>query len=253
MNNLKPIARAYRAELIEKYGPGFIAVFLVLLFIVSTGLLAAGAMIYKTYHSAGLSDLELCFSNACVAFWIKNNGAALSVLALTGSAIIGVVTIGGIVVALFNYKNSVHSSAITNHLSHLTIFMDYVRAETSRRSRLSPSEVEPLKWYNLIYKQSLAGRFTTSVEYVSFLTKICNLIESSNKKYCSANKDSRYSYKNNQTEMISILFEAGIYLERLPRINFNEVEVQVLNLIESVNKSFCKNELLPSFPERLYH
>ena len=53
--------------------------------------------------------------------------------------------------------------------------------------------------------------------------------------------------------MISILSEAGIYLERLPRINFNEVEVQVLNLIESVNKSFCKNELLPSFPERLYH
>ncbi|QXI42385.1 retron Ec48 family effector membrane protein [Pseudomonas wayambapalatensis] len=207
---------------------------------------------FVTLFSRGLFGMPLCFSSGCVDFWIKENSAVFSVLSAAGAVVTGLVTIGGILIALKSYQSSVKASAITNHLSHLSLFISYVSSEIKRRSRIADSEVESLRWYNLVYAKSISGVLTVSNEYAEFVTRLNCQIERSNSLYASA-EGVGYRYKEHQTAMIVIFSDIGIYLERLPRIDFNEVESQVLDLVQTINLSFCRDGKVSKISERNYH
>lgn len=225
------------------------------LLVLLLGLMISGVILFQTFNAELLGSLEFCLTSQCVDFWLKKNESVILVLSVTGSAIIGLVTIGGIIVALLSYKNAVSYATVSNHLSHLNIFMAYVLSETARRSLLCRSDVESLKWYNFIYSESATGRFNISPQYCDFICRLNRQISDSNSKYISASKiqGDNYRYKDHQKQMILILKEVGVYLEGLPRMDFNEVEAQVLDLIDTVNKSFCRDESIPEIGSRAYH
>jgi hypothetical protein len=219
------------------------------------GLFFSFVIFIFTFKGEQLWNLDFCLTSKCVDYWAEVNASALNVLSIAGGAIIGVVTIGGIVVALLSYRNSVNYSSVSNHLSHLNLFISYVSSETGRRSLLSRSSIESLKWYNLIYPYSATGSFEVSQEYVCFILNLNNLVNGSNAKYATPDPDPSqgYRYKEHQKEMIFLLKNIGVYLESLPRIDFNEVETQVFDLIETVNMSFCRSKMIPGVIERSYH
>ncbi|EKT4466916.1 retron Ec48 family effector membrane protein [Pseudomonas putida] len=214
--------------------------------------LLAVVVFFVTLFSSKLFAMDLCLASECVDFWVKKNSAVFTILASAGTVVTGMVTIGGILIAVKSYQSSVRASSITNHLSHLSLFMAYVASEIKRRSRLADSEVESLKWYNLVYDKSISGVLSVSNEYSGFMKRLNSQIDKSNNLYVGA-EDPGYRYKDHQAQMILILSEIGVYLERLPRIDFNEVEVQVLDLIRTINMSFCKDAIIPEIPDRKYH
>ncbi|UFQ99544.1 retron Ec48 family effector membrane protein [Pseudomonas wenzhouensis] len=112
----------------------------------------------------------------------------MAILSLTGGAVIGLVTISGIIIALLSYQSSVRSSAISNHLSHISLFSNYVHAETLRRTKISRFTIEALKWYNLIYSDSINGSLDISSTYADFITRLSAQISSSSKIYSSKEK-----------------------------------------------------------------
>lgn len=213
---------------------------------------SAVIVFFATLYTGDLAERDVCFASKCVEFWIKENSAVFGVLSGAGTVVTGLVTIGGILIALKSYQSSVRASAITNHLSHLTLFIAYVSSEIKRRSRIADAEVEALKWYNLIYDESMLGKLSVSGQYASFIDKLNSQIESSNCLYASAEGDG-YRYKDHQEKMILILCDVGIYLERLPRIDFNEVETQILDLLETINMSFCRAGVISKVSKRNYH
>lgn len=219
------------------------------------GLMLSAISFFVTYSEIGLGELSFCLSSSCIEYWSSVNEYPIAILSLTGSAVIGLVTISGIIIALLSYQSSVRSSAIANHLSHISLFSNYVHAETLRRTKISKSTTEALKWYNLIYSDSINGSLDISSTYADFITRLSAQISSSSKIYSSKeNKDgSIYRYKEHQQAMILLLSEVGFYLERLPRIDFNEVEDQVIDLIRTVNTSFCRSGGIPSIPARRYN
>ena len=117
------------------------------------------------------------------------------------------------------------------------------------------SDVEALKWYNFIYSESVSGRFNISPEYCDFISRINIQINESNRRYTSTSTTpgDNYRYKDHQKKIIPLFEEVGIYLEGLPRIDFNEVEIQALDLIDTVNKSFCRDKAIPEIQKRGYH
>lgn len=226
-----------------------------LIAVIVSGIAISILILVLTYRAESLGDLDFCLSSSCIEFWSESNKASLDVLAVTGALAIGLVTVGGILIALLNYQNSVHFSSVSNHLSHLSIFSNYVKNEASRRSLLSSLNVESLKWYNLAYSDSMSGNLEISGAYIGFIDRLNTQVEKSNSLYqnTSTNLDERYKYTAHQSELISLLQEIGIYLERKPRIDFNLIEDQALDLLQTVNFSFCRNKLIPAVKLRTYN
>jgi hypothetical protein len=52
--------------------------------------------------------------------------------------------------------------------------------------------------------------------------------------------------------MIAALSGFGISLVRQPRLDFFEIEEQVLSMVVAVNFAFCPRPNLPAVPARLY-
>ncbi|MEH6672042.1 retron Ec48 family effector membrane protein [Halopseudomonas sp.] len=250
MNSLSKIVGAYFKDRASLALVLFISASILLL-----GLSASIIVFVSTYNSESLGGFDVCLTSSCVSYWIEINSSALSILSITGKVLIGFVTAGTIVVALLSYQNSAQSSALANHLSHLNIFMEYVKNETSRRSRLSISEIESLKWYNLIYSNSISGSILVSPAYHDFMNRLNNQVRSSNEKYLNSSHDQKNKYNHNvhQKEVIELLAEIGFYIERAPRIDFNEVEVQLFELINTINISFCRVGAVPTILDRRYH
>lgn len=205
-----------------------------------------------TFFGEKLYDLDFCLTSSCVKFWSERNEAVFDVLFSTGNIIAVLITLGGIVVALFSYLNSVQSSKLANHFAQLTIFSEYIRCEIEKRPRVASSDVDVLKWYNVLFKNSSSGSFEVSDEYQALLRQINSSIDISNRRYESVD-ELRYEYKLHQKTMIDIVENIGIKMNRLPRIDFNEAESQVLDLIYTANRSFCRSLEAFSFSERRYH
>lgn len=215
------------------------------------GLMLSLFIFVFTFFHEKLNEKEFCLHNSCIEAWAKYNSSAFDVLGITGGLITGLVTIGGILVAIASYQNSVKTSDLTNHLSHMTIFINYVNSEVDKRSRLAKQEIDTLKWYNQIYMHAEVGKFDISDNYRDFMQSVESQILESNRLYLSSGPDT-YLYKNHQTKVLEKMKAIGITMHRLPRLDFHEAEEQVLDLISTINRSFCRNAELISFTNRAY-
>lgn len=194
---------------------------------------------------------NLCFTNNCIQNFKLIFSSVLDILSTTGVILGGLITLGAIIIALLSYLSSNRALALANHLSHMSIFSNYIHREIEKKGRLNKSSFDTLKWYNLIYQDQELGELIVSKKYESFISDINSQIQSSN-KLITKEDDGRYLYKTHQTLMKSILIQAGIELSALPRLDFHEVEGEVIQLIEIINKSFCKSTENLKIEKRIY-
>lgn len=215
------------------------------------GILTFGISAFLTGTQEGYFYRGFCFNNTC----IKNaaDGYSQSVLILQAMFILlGIVaSIGGIIVALMGYINSVSVSALGNHISHFKIFQEYLAYEINKRDRLSPTSFDIFKWYNIIFNKSRSGSTSVSDEYCALVLKLNTIISDSNTACTKANKGS-FSYVSHQTKIVSTLIDFGIVQPRLPRNDFYEVEDQVIGLIANINREFCYSTSVPELIKRDY-
>lgn len=208
-----------------------------------------------TTVSTGLIDgffsLPLCFHKECIKSVITEFEYSFTIAKATLDFLVAVATIGGIIVALLSYLNSSSTAALTNHIAHFSIFQNYVINEVTKRDRISPTSVDNLVWYNLIFSSSRSGKTDVSETYINFVQELNVLIKHSNAQAERAHLGS-FRYKPHQERMISQLKKAGIDIFFLPRNDFFEMESQLFSLIDSVNQSFCYSDSVPVLEERKY-
>ncbi|MEZ0535001.1 retron Ec48 family effector membrane protein, partial [Enterobacter sp. KB-221C9] len=99
-------------------------------------------------------ERDFCFHNTCILNFTNGYSQSLLILQATFILLGLVASIGGIVVALLGYTNSVSVSALGNHISHFKIFQEYLSYEINKRDRLSSSSFDIFKWYNIIFNKS---------------------------------------------------------------------------------------------------
>lgn len=194
---------------------------------------------------------NLCFSNKCLKIAFSAYSETITILQVTTLLLGLIASVGGIIVALMSYANSVSVSALGNHIAHFKIFQEYICIEIGRRDRVSLSSIDIFKLYNCIFDKSRTGRTSISKGYVAIIDNLNLVIIDSNSKSI-INKGKSFSYSYHQISMISVLKSFGINQTRLPRNDFYEVESQILELIECLNMEFCYTSEIPKITKRIY-
>ncbi|EKN3489588.1 retron Ec48 family effector membrane protein [Yersinia enterocolitica] len=227
-------------------------VFTIVIFVtLLLGVMLSLSVFIVTGFDEKLFSSDLCFTNDCMKSTISKYSESLSIINGTLTLIISLSTLGGIFIALFSYINSVKTSALGNHIAHLKIFQDYINEELKKRERISPSSIDSLYWYNLIFTNSREGNVSVSNKYIEEIKKINSSIEISNLKSTNASNGS-FRFVEHQHLIINTLCNLGITMHTQPRIQFKEAEDQVIDLIQCINESFCFTPTLPTILTRIY-
>lgn len=223
----------------------------VLFLFLAIGLGVALTVWVKTLQQPDVASLHVCFSSKCVALFKEKFQGVIDVVSATMSVLVGSATVGGIIVALMSYRESVRANALSNHISHLTLFRSYVEDEISRHSRVRASSVDIHGWYFLMFPYSRQGGTSISKVYVEKVAALVDVVESSNRRASSAREGS-FRFVQHQDEVISALLPLGIRVTRQPRMDFFEIEGHIFALVESVNVAFAYGSSLSRLPSRGY-
>ncbi|MBW4190957.1 retron Ec48 family effector membrane protein [Enterobacter bugandensis] len=224
---------------------------LCLITIISLGTILFVISFISTGMQEGFFRRDFCFHNSCILNFTKGYSQSILILQATFILLGLVASIGGIIVALLGYTNSVSVSALGNHISHFKIFQEYLSYEINKRDRLSASSFDIFKWYNIIFNKSRSGSTSISQDYCNLILKINSTISDSNTA-CSQAKSGSFSYVKHQNKITTLLRDFGIIQPRLPRNDYYEVEDQVFELIDNINREFCYSSSIEPLVKRLY-
>jgi hypothetical protein len=203
------------------------------------------------FHDDIFTHHVYCLNRECVGYFLETFDSPLLISKGTLDVLVGIATIGGIIVALLSYLSSASTSALTNHIAHFSVFQSYVAGEIKNRNRLSPSSIDILVWYNLIFSTSRSGKTDVSKDYLEFISELNSLIDQSNSQAVHATTGS-FRYKPHQERIINHMKRAGLELYFSPRNDFFEIEGQVFSLIDRINQSFCYSNTVPTLHARNY-
>lgn len=238
ISNLDP------SKVLGFFSKTFIVVFILGITLILVSLISTG-------QENSTFSKKLCFTNSCLKYTYNIFSETIKLSQAFTSLLTSIATIGGIVVAVFTYINSVKTNALNNHISHFQIFSNCIISECQKRDMLSISSIDIFHWYNSIFKRSRDGIMTVSNEYRRIIKDLNTTICVSNERCQKASKES-FRYKVHQSEMIETLKTFKISLEMHPRNEFYEIEGQVLGLIQTVNNAFAANSNLEEIADRAY-
>lgn len=236
-------------KLRENKGLKWLIALLIVIFL--TGVLASVIVLVHTGFHNDLFKRDICLGNACVAYFKSRASVSIDILRGSIELMVAVATIGGIVVALLSYLESVNANALTNHISHISIFENFLRREVETKDRISAKSINIYFWYGLIFERSRVGSTSISEKYISVVNGIAGAMEQSNAQVKSAGAQG-FSFVQHQERMIKAFSEVGISVTRHPRIDFYDVEEQLIVLINRVNSAFCYGKEVNDLPKRNY-
>jgi len=212
-------------------------------------------LVIATALFAGFADgafsRQICFQRECFKRVMYLYKAPVAIASATLIALSAVATVGGIFVALQSYVANVRATAFSNHISQLNAFLNYVSGEIAKRPRIAAQSVDSFYWYRMIFDNAGQGELEVSIEYVRLLQELAAAIGISNDLAGHPSRD-RFRFVEHQQRMIAVFSAFGISMVRQPRLEFFEIEEQVLSMVAAVNFAFCRRSSLPAVPDRLY-
>jgi hypothetical protein len=220
--------------------------------ILSVGcMLAIGVFISEIYFQ-DFDKGHFCFSHRCVREFVEATcGKPLVVISETIQLIVSLATVGGIYLALKTYISNLNNSKLANHISHFSIFNNYINDELNRNTSIKRRSISVLAWYNVIFDSSRQGNLEISNKYIDFMNQLNNEINSSNLMASKAT-GGFFRYVDHQVRIQNTLRMISIEIDKMPRNDFYEVEDQILSLIRNVNRTFCYSSYIPEIVERRY-
>lgn len=227
-----------------------VLIFLIIL-IGSIGFSISIAVFFLGGLSDGLFKEDFCFKKDCIKHAKDTFDYSLYIIFGTINLLVAMATVGGIFVALLSYLHSTSATAFGNHISHLVVFHSYLASEISKNHRISPSSLDVFYWYNLIFPDARSGMLMVSTTYEVLIKNVRDEIVSSNNSASNA-KSGSFRYVDHQNRMVVALSGLGIRVDRQPRVDFFEVEKQILSLIKSVNFAFCRQSSRCDLPKSIY-
>jgi len=186
----------------------------------------------------------ICFSESCLAKLSDKyeNFISLTQWLVTTMAII--IAARSLKLSQASFEQSKANNQFNNHISNKKFFSENVIAEIKESSYISRATVDVNKFYHFMFPLSSQGSFDLHDKYEKSLLLLKKyLIQTSN----NAKKATAFDFKKHQAKVAKILKDFGIDLVYLPRRDFNLVEQEIFQLIDSVTilmTSFDKKYLL---------
>lgn len=195
--------------------------------------------------------LNFCTNTNCVEEFSKQYLGAFSWYGSWLSVSYNITTILGVAIAVLTYYKTQQSQAITNHFSNVDLFKNYVSEEISKSEWLSIASFDLMIWYLRIYPESKIGNMHCSLEYTKSINDLTKcIIESNTGTYDK--KKVGYQFSKHQQAVKKIYRSLGIIIKETNRLSFYEIEGELLQLIDKVNKTFPNPQEFHKFPTRSY-
>lgn len=209
---------------------------LIILCVLLVGVFFSIIISFLTIVEEKLYAKDFCFTNKCIDYFFKNFNGVSIILQSIAWLITLITTVGGVFIALMTYKIGVKNSSLTNHISHLNMFRDYVNAEIAKRKFISPDKINIYKWYSLIFPLSKKGDVSVSCNYEEKINGIVDVVKEANAKITEP--DGKYIYTHHQVMMRDAIGLLGIKISTGPKNDFILIEEQVFELIDCINLTF---------------
>lgn len=184
---------------------------------------------------------QFCLKPQCIDNFLTYSEHARQTFNYIASSSVAALTAIGIYFAIMNYIGNARTNAISNHLSNLRTFNDFINQEISNDDRIKSGSIDVFKWYNLIFPQSKSGNLNLGEEYKKLISEIDKEIKSSN-KLCTSGESPSFEYKPHQEKMREALQKIGITIELMPRNDFKDSEKSLYKIIDKTNKEFCGSD-----------
>ena len=195
--------------------------------------------------------LNFCTNTKCVEDFSTTYLGAFSWYGNWLSASYNVTTILGVAIAVLTYHKTKQSQAISNHFSNVDLFKNYTSEEISKSEWLSIASFDLMVWYLKIYPESKLGNMQCSSEYIENINALAKCISDSNDGTYNQKKLG-YQFSTHQKSVNKIYRSLGIKIKETNRLSFYEIEGEILNLIDKVNKTFPNLQKFTKFPTRSY-
>lgn len=206
--------------------------------------------LYKTAISNSLWFGDICFESNCILYFAKTFKGTTTLLGYGVSTIWIFVLTSGVYIALKNYLTSVKSTALSSHISHLTMFKDFICDEVERHNHLKQKDFDVFKWYKKAFPNSTKGDIEVAQQYEDLISNVRKAIVITNESINSPKGE--YGYRKHQDRIIIAMRDIGIELTHLPRNNFHDVELELFKLLDSVNQTFTNITITLNKEDRAY-
>ena len=192
---------------------------------------------------------EFCLDIHCFSEFASAFGVQVRLIKLGAASASFVALIFGSYLALKSYLTAAEVGAFGNRIAHIGLFERFVQVELGRKRRLHTSSVDVYSLYRLMYQGGSLNASEASPQFVGAISNIYKVIEKSSASY----KDSsEFKFENHRRNMIAAISEVHIRMDRLPRIDFLEVEDEVVEFIGVLALVFAPETSPSSMPLRLY-
>lgn len=185
-----------------------------------------------------------CFAEIPVAF-----GVQVRIIKFGVASASFVALVFGSYLALKSYLTAAQVGAFGNRIAHIGLFERFIQVELGRKRRLNSSSVDVYSLYRLMYQGDSLNSSEASPQFIDALKSIYKAMEASAVAY---RDDSSFKFDNHRRDMISALARIHIRMDRLPRIDFLEVEDEVVDFISVLALVFAPATSPSSVPLRPY-
>ncbi|WP_351189344.1 retron Ec48 family effector membrane protein [Shewanella sp. TB4-MNA-CIBAN-0142] len=209
------------------------------------------AVVLFDYFDSGMYSDDLCTNTKCFKDFFSTFSGFVPLFSFLLDTLLSIVTILGVAAALKNYLNTTSTARLNVHLMHLNTFKEYILLELEVEPRISKKSVDILKWYNVAFPDSRNGSLLVGCEYISLIGEIKDDISLSNNIFTGGNI-SVFKYNEHQSRIILTLSNLGVYVSRMPKKDFFEIESEIFSLINKVNKELCLLDSTHYLPKREY-
>jgi len=206
---------------------------------------------YSDYKEHDLGGF--CFSSICIKNFTNTFTGGLRILENGIKYIALLAAIYGAMIALNNYKLSLKTSSLTSHISHLSLFQNYIEKESKKIGIYDSSTIDTFHWYRIMFPDSKRGNVEISNQYKRLLKDLDEQIILSDTSISTANSEIKYTFTNSdhQRRIILALSKIGIILSRQKMSEFFESESNIFRLLDSVNATFTgletEDKSIPKF------
>lgn len=195
------------------------------------------AIVLSNYLDPETKKPAFCFTNKCMDDLYIFFKAPIEITKTLFKLAIPILTITTILIAIENFNKSRSEFSITRHLTTYNTFVNFVDSEISNFSTINSSSINKVAWFEMMYQNPHQNNFDTSKEYIELISEINSNIKESNTRY-NPGKSTDFKYKYHQSKMRRTLIKIGIDIEHGPRLEFFEVESEVVLLIRKTNVFF---------------
>lgn len=203
-----------------------------------------------TLQSLGLGVDDFCFESSCIEEFESLFSGTINIIKFGSSFAYIFIFSSGVYIALRNYQIGVKSSALSGHISHLSMFKDYMEGEIEKYGLLNIQKINVYNWYTLAFPDSSQGDISVSDKYRGVVDGVAKAIDETNRSISSPMGG--FGYRKHQDRMIKALKPLGISLSYRPKNDFVDVETEIFKLIDSFNHTFTDIKLFLENCQRDY-